>query len=183
MKIQPFVNRNPLFHLVLATGLVFAGCSSEKNNHGTAKSTDDPKTTTADAPVTSAAPSDTDTLNISGSTVVFFAPSESIIEILKAKEPKRNVAQELQQFSDAMKPVMDSLRTAGFADVQFTVKRYFRVTLSTGSEMKIDRYKLKSEFGMYMTDGIQPPAFKLGQLTSHEMHVTLKKFFNPKAGA
>jgi hypothetical protein len=181
MKKQIINFRNLSLHLILAGGLVISGCSQEKNDSGT-----DAVNSTKESPAGSADSKDvpieavvSDTLRISGRTVVFFGPSEEVIELLKKKEPGRKVAAEQQQFSDAIKPVMDSLIAAGFEDVRYTDKRFIQVTMRTGTEMKIDRFKLKSEFGMYMTDGIQPPALKLGDLTSKEMHETLKKFFNP----
>jgi hypothetical protein len=180
IKIQMNIVQKPVFCLMLAAGLFSAGCSQENKDAENANgiTTDSTAANTSGGTSSLTEPAVADTISISGRYVVFFGPSESVIEILKEKEPGRNVTQEMQSFTDAMNPVMDSLKKAGF-DVQYTEKRYIKVSLRTGSEMKIDRFKLKSEFGMYMTDGFQPPAIKLGQLSTPEMHITLKNFFKP----
>jgi hypothetical protein len=46
--------------------------------------------------------------------------------------------------------------------------------------MTVNRNKLREEFGVYMTDGLQIPALKQGMLTTAEAHLTIQKFFNSK---
>ncbi|HEX5003076.1 MAG TPA: hypothetical protein VFW78_11325 [Bacteroidia bacterium] len=124
-----------------------------------------------------AVPVRTDTIKIEGPFVYFFFPSDDRIEQLNHREKKENFKAERDAFMQQATLVIDSLKNQKNMLTSLSSELYISVKMDNGKMMAMDRTRLKSEFGIYMTDGIQFPVFKLGNMNASEMKAAINKYF------
>jgi len=122
-------------------------------------------------------PQNTDTIKIAGPYVLFFFPSDSRIIELSRRETKENYKEERDNFKQQALMVIDSLKSQNSIATSLSSEMNINLKMDNGKMMAMDRTRLKSEFGIYMTDGIQFPVFKLGNMNASDMKSAINKYF------
>ncbi len=112
-----------------------------------------------------------DTLNIMGKFVLFFGPEE------RADSTQKLSASELQSFKQTGYTLIDSLSVVNDIKAMYSTASIFRVISSNGNTMVITKSGLKTEAGMLISDGSQPPTIKKGVLSQGEYHELIQKYF------
>ena len=112
-----------------------------------------------------------DTLNISGKLMLFFGPVES------ATGEQAVPAEELAAYKSVATRLIDSLSTKSDIKAMYSTAGYFRIYTSNGSAMIITKSALKTETGVLMTDGSQPPSIRKGTFSENEYQKHIKSYF------
>lgn len=169
---------------LLASAMLISSCGSDPSRTtetGPDQNSEIPQPvgsgTTSDTEIRDVA--DADTVLLKDRALLFFGPSELRVQTILKKDPRSEIKSLVDSHKSAFQPVMDSVMKAGKPTVLYSEARYVKVLMRTGNTMIIDRYKLKSEVGFYMTDGLQVPVFRLGRLDAPVISRAVQQFFNP----
>lgn len=150
--------------------LVIVSCKGDDKSIKDESSDDQVKNTAPSTPPASGS-SNGDTINLSGKFVLFFGP-----EGFTASD-QNSPQSEIAAFQKTSTDVKDSLAVVPNLSIAYSNANYFRIYLTSGNTMIVSKDALKSETGILVTDGNQPPTIKKGIYTSAEYLKLIREYF------
>lgn len=126
------------------------------------------------------APVGSDTVLVSGKSVVFFSINqEEYNRILKEEGQDPVINEILNDFSYYASEVVDSLNKVGFKTV-LTTNRTFAIMKNNGQKNYITRDNNKGEFGVLLFDGVNEPKVDYGVGTDIDYFAMVEEYFKKK---